>query len=158
MTKTAKFMTASTAALLIGAAPALAVPQSVIDSIVAELSAQGFQRIEIDIERNEIDVDAYGAGFEGDFTYSRDGQLLDSDIDEYADDDSGRWNSDDSYDDDDDDDDDYDDDDYRDDDDDDSSYDDDDDDYDDDDDGDYGDDSSDDSGDYDDDDDDYDDD
>lgn len=146
MTKTAKFMTASTAALLIGAAPALAVPQSLIDSIVAELSAQGFQRIEIDIERNEIDVDAYGAGFEGDFTYSRDGQLLDSDIDEYADDDSDRWNSDDS------DDDDYDDDD------DDSSYDDDDDDYDDDDDGDYGDDSSDDSGDDDDDDDDYDDD
>ncbi|WP_375551576.1 hypothetical protein [Rhodophyticola porphyridii] len=145
MTKTAKFMTASTAALLIGAAPALAVPQSVIDSIVAELSAQGFQRIEIDIERNEIDVDAYGAGFEGDFTYSREGQLLGSDIDEYADDDSGRWNSDDSYDDDDDDDD-YDDDDYRDDDDDDddddSSYDDDDDDddNDDDDDGDYSDD------------------
>jgi hypothetical protein len=76
------------AALLAASGPASAVPQSVIDRIVSDLSAQGFARIEIDIESDYIDVDAYGAGVEGDFYFSRSGVLLDADIDRH---DSGEW-------------------------------------------------------------------
>jgi hypothetical protein len=55
----------------------------VIDQIVADLSAQGFVRIEIDIERDgTFDVDAYGGGREGDFYFDAAGNLLSSDIDE----------------------------------------------------------------------------
>lgn len=84
MTKTFNLFTVSAAALIAGAAHvhAQSVPQSVIDAVVADLSAQGFTRIEIDVERNRLDVDAYGPNREGDFYYTRAGQLLSSDIDE----------------------------------------------------------------------------
>ena len=76
----------SALALMLHATPAAAVDQAVIDGIVADLSAQGFSRIEIEIARSGIDVDAYGAGFEGDFEYRRDGTLVRADIDDDDDD------------------------------------------------------------------------
>ncbi len=82
MTKTFKLITVSAAALIAGAAHAQSIPQSVIDAVVADLSAQGFTRIEIDVERNRLDVDAYGANIEGDFYYTRSGELISADIDE----------------------------------------------------------------------------
>ncbi len=110
MTKTANLMTASAAALIAGASASFAVPQSVIDAIVSDLADQGFARIEIEIERDEIDVEAFGAGIEGDFTYSLAGLLLESDVDDdddgYDDDDGDdRYDDDDEHDDDRDDDD-----------------------------------------------------
>lgn len=113
MTRTT-LMSASAAALILGAGNAMAVEQAVIDAIVADLSAQGFSRIEIDIERTRLDVDAYGGGQEGDFYYSLDGTLLWSQVkpdDSYATVPAGLVvGFDDSYDDDEDDDDDDDDD------------------------------------------------
>ena len=116
-------------ALTVGASLAKAAPQDVIDRIVEDLVAQGYVRIEIDIERNGIlDVDAYGGGRDSDFYYDAEGNLLRSyterddsygpgftgrlveiDDDRYDDDDD-RYD-DDRYDDDDDDDDHWDDDD-----------------------------------------------
>jgi len=127
-TKLTALTAASTAALIFGAGSALAVEQSVIDGIVDDLAAQGFSRIEIEVGPLGLDVDAYGAGREGDFYYTRNGWLLSSDIDREDDQDEGgsqwwqassysdaddaydRWDDDDYDDDDDDDDDDYDDD------------------------------------------------
>jgi hypothetical protein len=80
--KTRNLLTASVLALTVGAPTAFANNSQVIDQIVADLSAQGFVRIEIDIERNgTFDVDAYGGGREGDFYFDAAGNLLSSDID-----------------------------------------------------------------------------
>jgi hypothetical protein len=80
--KTRTLLTASILALTVGA-PAAQANSEVIDQIVADLSAQGFVRIEIDIERDgTFDVDAYGGGREGDFYFDAAGNLLSSDIDE----------------------------------------------------------------------------
>ena len=107
--RTANLMTTSTAALIVAAAPAIAVPQSVIDAIVADLSAQGFTRIEVEIDDEEIEVDAHGAEGEAEFYYSRDGALLSAehdgdDDDDEEDDDHDDVDDDDDHEDDDDDD------------------------------------------------------
>lgn len=87
MTKFTTTLTASAIALVAGSVGASAQSQQVIDGIVASLTAQGFSRIEIDIERGGLDVDAYGPGIEGDFYYTRSGRLVSSDIDaDYGDD------------------------------------------------------------------------
>lgn len=81
--RTNKLLSASVIALAVAAPASHANTSEVIDQIVADLSEQGFVRIEIDIERDgSIDVDAYGGGREGDFYFDSDGNLLSSDIDE----------------------------------------------------------------------------
>jgi hypothetical protein len=67
----------SAVALAVGASLAKAAPQDVIDKVVEDLVAQGYVRIEIDIERNGgLDVDAYGGGRDSDFYFDREGNLL----------------------------------------------------------------------------------
>jgi stringent starvation protein B len=80
--KRTTLLSISTAALVLGAGSAMAVEQAVIDAIVADLSAQGFTRIEIEVQRNRLDIDAYGGGREGDFYYSLDGVLLSFEVEE----------------------------------------------------------------------------
>lgn len=75
-------LSASAIALALGTPTVSANTTDVVDQIVAELSAQGFSRIEIDIERDgTFDVDAYGGGREGDFYFDAEGNLIDVDID-----------------------------------------------------------------------------
>ena len=108
MTQTFKLLTTSAAfALIAGAAQSQSISQNVIETIVDQLSGEGFERIEIDVERDEIDVDAYGSDYDGAYTFSLGGQLLaaeiiedDSDGDDYDDDDD-RFGDDDDDDDDD---------------------------------------------------------
>ena len=81
--QTSRLLSASILAIAVGTSASHAVSSEVIDQIVADLSSQGFVRIEIDIERNGIlDVDAYGGGREGDFYYDAEGNLLRSEIDD----------------------------------------------------------------------------
>ena len=80
--KRTTLLSISTAALVLGAGSAMAVEQAVIDAIVADVSAQGFTRIEIEVQRNRLDIDAYGGGREGDFYYSLDGVLLSFEVEE----------------------------------------------------------------------------
>ena len=80
--KRTTLLSISTAALVFGAGAAMAVEQAVIDAIMADLSAQGFTRIEIEVQRNRLDIDAYGGGREGDFYYSLDGVLLSFEVEE----------------------------------------------------------------------------
>ena len=80
--KRTTLLSISTAALVLGAGSAMAVEQAVIDAIVADLTAQGFTRIEIEVQRNRLDIDAYGGGREGDFYYSLDGVLLSFEVEE----------------------------------------------------------------------------
>ncbi|MEM9756170.1 MAG: hypothetical protein AAF914_09260, partial [Pseudomonadota bacterium] len=80
--RTSLVTTTTLLALLAGGASAQSVPQSVLDQIVSDLTAQGFSRIEIDIDDDEIDVDAYGPGISGDFYYSLTGRLLEVDLDD----------------------------------------------------------------------------
>jgi hypothetical protein len=106
-----RLLTSSIIAIAVAGSAAYAQPQEAIDRIVEDLAAQGFVRIEIDIERDgSLDVDAYGGGREGDFNYDSAGNLLSFEIEE--DDDYGPgYTGSDPDDDDDEDDDDYDDDD-----------------------------------------------
>ncbi len=122
--KARTLFSASILALIVGAPAVQANTSEIIDQIVADLTAQGFVRIEIDVERDgTFDVDAYGGGLEGDFYYDASGNLLSSDIEsneaygasytgeaqavvELDDDDDDDDDYDDDYDDDDDDDDD----------------------------------------------------
>jgi hypothetical protein len=123
--RTPRLLSASVIALAVGTTASHAVTQDVIDQIVADLTGEGFVRIEIDIERNgTLDVDAYGGGREGDFYYDSEGNLIRSEIEDnaaygtsysggdpasvdvdYDDDDYDDDDDDDDYDDDDDDDD-----------------------------------------------------
>jgi hypothetical protein len=111
-----RLLTSSIIAITVAGSAACAQPQEAIDRIVEDLAAQGFVRIEIDIERDgTLDVDAYGGGREGDFNYDSAGNLLSFEIEEDDDYGPGYTGSDpdDDYEDDD-----YEDDDYEDDDDD----------------------------------------
>jgi hypothetical protein len=83
MTKTTTTLAVTALALVLAAPGAQAAPQSVIDAITHHLKGQGFDRIEIDITTTLIDIDAYGAGIEGDFYYTHGGHLIYSDIYRY---------------------------------------------------------------------------
>jgi hypothetical protein len=102
--KTTAILSASLVALAAATPAVQASPQQVIDRIVDDLTRQGFVRIEIDIERDgSFDVDAYGGGREGDFTFDPRGDLLDADVDDNDDYGTGYSGRDDDDDDDDDD-------------------------------------------------------